>query len=188
MTDAYAQLLEGVLDELGRTLRAVSPVELQTFQETLLAAPRIFAVGRGRSGLYIRAFAMRLMHLGLMVHVVDDVTTPAIQNGDLLVIASGSGRTATLLQHANKAKGLGAKIALVTAFPNSPIGELADLTVHIPAPSVKDESTGQPASVQPMANLFEQSLALMLDMVAILLMRELGQSGEQMFARHANLE
>ncbi len=188
MTDSYPQLLEGVLDELARTLRAISPAELQAFRETILAAPRIFAAGRGRSGLYIRAFAMRLMHLGLPVHVVDDVTTPAIQNGDLLVIASGSGRTATLLQHSTKAKGLGAKIALVTAFSTSPIGEIADVIVQIPAPSVKDESTGQPASVQPMANLFEQSLALTLDMTAILLMRELGQSGEQMFARHANLE
>lgn len=188
MTDFYPQLLEGVLEELARTLRTVSADELQTFRETILAAPRIFTAGRGRSGLYIRAFAMRLMHLGLTAHVVDDVTTPAIQKGDLLVVASGSGRTATLLQHATKAKSLGAKLVLVTAFPSSPIGELADLTVHIPAPSVKDESTGQPASVQPMANLFEQSLSLTLDMTTILLMRDLGQSGEQMFARHANLE
>ena len=39
-----------------------------------------------------------------------------------------------------------------------------------------------------MANLFEQSLLLMLDVLTIQLMSDLNLTSEQMFTRHANLE
>ena len=61
--------------------------------DLVAAAPRVFVLGAGRSGLALRMTAMRLMHLGLDVHVVGEVTTPAIERGDLLVTASGSGTT-----------------------------------------------------------------------------------------------
>ena len=40
---------------------------------------------------------MRLMHLGLEVYVVGEVTTPAIATHDLFVTASGPGATAGIL-------------------------------------------------------------------------------------------
>src|SRR5205823_2201810 len=52
--------LEGVLDELGNAMRAVDPGELRALQERLGAARRVFVAGAGRSGLVVRAFAMRL--------------------------------------------------------------------------------------------------------------------------------
>ena len=52
----------------------------------------------------MRGFAMRLMHLGLQVYVVDDVTTPAIKTEDLLIIGSASGNTKSLVQYAGQAK------------------------------------------------------------------------------------
>jgi len=62
--------LETVLDELGETMRAVDPGGLRALEERLVAARRVFVAGAGRSGLVVRAFAMRLMHLGLHAHVV----------------------------------------------------------------------------------------------------------------------
>ena len=42
------------------------------------------------------AFAMRLMHLGFVVYVIGDVTTPSINEDDCLIAISGSGETRTV--------------------------------------------------------------------------------------------
>jgi 6-phospho-3-hexuloisomerase len=102
------------------------------------------------------------------------------------VIGSGSGGTPSLVQYASRAKALNARLALITTAPNSPIGQQADVVVRIEAASPK--VSGVRPSVQPMANLFEQSLLLLLDIVTIQLMHERGLTSEEMFRRHANLE
>jgi 6-phospho-3-hexuloisomerase len=185
---SYAEIAALVLDEIGGALRSVSPDQLEQFRQMVLEADRIFIDAKGRSGLQIRGFAMRLMHLGLKVHVVDDVTTPNIAQGDVLVIASGSGRTATLVHHAAKARAAGAKIALITAAGESPIAQQSDCVVLIAAPTPKADDVRDGVSAQPMANLFEQALGLLLDITTIQLMDALGMTSEVMFGRHANLE
>lgn len=177
-----------ILNEIGVTLETVDQNDLHVLRQRILSARRVFVSGKGRSGLCMRAFAMRLMHLGLTSFVVDDVTTPAIASGDLLILGSGSGRTPSLLQYATKAKAVGASLALITAVPASPLSSQTECVVRIPAPSVKATDAEQRASAQPMANLFEQCLWLLLDIITLQLMDELGSDGEQMFARHANLE
>lgn len=185
----HEQLLDRVFAELNATLRAISAGELQQFRRMVRAAPRVFVAGRGRSGLVMSGFAMRLMHLGLTAHVVGDMTTPAIAAGDLLVIGSGSGRTASLVQYALRAHELGAPIALFTTAERSPIGDCAAFTLRIPAPTPKLAETYDPAaSVLPMGSLFEHSLGLLLDIVVAGLIDEMGLTTAQMFARHANLE
>jgi 6-phospho-3-hexuloisomerase len=187
MTD-FHEWAEIVTSEIATALKSVSADEVAEFQREILGAKRVFIAGKGRSGLFMRAFAMRLMHLGLHVYVVDDVTTPAIAADDVLVLASGSGKTSSLVQFASKAKDIGATVVLVTAYPDSPVGHHADKVVQIPAPSVKVEGSSGVQSAQPMANLFEQALLLLLDISSLQLMKALGKTGEQMFARHANLE
>ena len=184
----YEDLVPALLDELDHALHSVAGDDVERLKQAILAAQHIFVCGKGRSGLHMRAFAMRLMHLGLPAFVVDDVTTPAIGAGDLLVIGSGSGHTASLVGYAQRAKSLGAQVALVTASLNSPLRTLADVIVRIEAASPKVDPAGQMRSFQPMANLFEQSLGLVLDMTTIVLMADLNKTEAQMFARHANLE
>jgi 6-phospho-3-hexuloisomerase len=181
--------LKTIVAELGQCLGAVSASEVDRAVTLLDGAPRVFLAGAGRSGLAIRAFAMRLMHLGLNVHLLGDTTTPAFTAADLLVIGSGSGRTASLLASAQKARQLGGKIVLVTIDPGSPIGQLADATVRVPAPSPKATDTaGALRSIQPMGSLFEQSLLLLLDAMIIELMTRRKLTSDTMFERHANLE
>src|SRR5436309_14014903 len=115
----YNELLAAVLAELESTLRSVNGDEVAALTQAILQARRSFVAGKGRSGLQMRAFAMRLMHLGLTVYVVDDVTTPAIVSTDLLVIGSGSGRTASLVEFAARAKSLGVRIGLITSADTS---------------------------------------------------------------------
>ena len=178
-----------VIEEIGSCLRRVSPASLKDAVSMISDTERVFLAGAGRSGLGIRGFAMRLMHLGKNAYVVGETTTPAISTTDLLVIGSGSGRTGSLLTMAQKAKEIGAKILLLTIDPNSPIGQLADHIVEIPASSPKvvgNATTGH--SIQPMGSLFEQSLFVLLDCLLLLLMKKANQTAEQMFSRHASLE
>jgi 6-phospho-3-hexuloisomerase len=48
--------------------------------------------------------AMRFMHLGYTVFIVGETNTPAILEGDLLLVASGSGTTSSVVSSAEKAK------------------------------------------------------------------------------------
>ncbi|MEZ4670246.1 MAG: 6-phospho-3-hexuloisomerase [Anaerolineae bacterium] len=184
----YYDLIMAVLDEVAFALHSVSDTQVATLRLAIHDASRVFIAGKGRSGLLARAFALRLMHLGLTIHVVDEVTTPAIMQGDLLILISGSGETASILQYSAQARSHGAKVALITAFPNSSIAQRSDIVVHIPAPSVKADVVNEVTSFQPMANMFEQSLMLLLDVITLQLMSDLGLTQEQLAARHANLE
>lgn len=184
----FRHIVDTMLAEAAETLHAVDPAELAALRRALVDAPRIFAAGKGRSGLHMRAFAMRLVHLGLAAHVVDEVTTPAIAAGDLLLVGSGSGRTASPVRYAQTAKGVGARVALITAAESSPLGDATDVTVHLAAPTPKIAGSDLSASIQPMGSRFEMSLGVLLDALVLLLMDDLGATADAMFARHANLE
>ena len=65
-----------VLGELERTLSMISPEESEQLAERIVAAKKILVAGAGRSGLAVKAFAMRLMHMGFDAHVVGETVTP----------------------------------------------------------------------------------------------------------------
>jgi 6-phospho-3-hexuloisomerase len=185
--ELIGKLLQAVHGELTAALAAVTDADLHSTHDMLTQARRIFVAGKGRTGLQMRGFAMRLMHCGLQVHVVDDVTTPAITSNDVLVIGSGSGRTPSLVGYAQRAKRESAPIVLITGAAQSPIEELAKFTVHIAAPSPK--TTAQPLQrTLPMGGLFELSLILFLESLIVEIMRSHNINEQEMFARHANLE
>jgi 6-phospho-3-hexuloisomerase len=184
----FQHIIATVLQEAADTLHAVDETRLVELRQALTDAPRIFVAGRGRSGLQMRAFAMRLMHLGLPVHIVDEVTTPAIESGDLLLIGSGSGQTESLVRFAQTASKIGADVALITATASSPIAAVADIIVRLPAPTPKASESDLSTSIQPMGSRFEASVGILSDALILLLMDDFETSAEQMFARHANLE
>ena len=177
-----------VLGELERTLTMISPEETDQLVERIVAAKKILVTGAGRSGLAVKAFAMRLMHMGFDAHVVGETVTPNFETTDLLLIGSGSGETGSLVQMARKAREIGGGIALVTIFPQSTIGQLADVYVRIPAPTPKVCTDTGWTSIQPMGSLFEQSLFIFLDLVILRLMDRVTKDSGSMFRRHANLE
>jgi len=183
------QIIITITREVEACLAAVSAGQLQQAVAAIDEAERVYVAGAGRSGFAMRAFAMRLMHLGRPTHFVGDATTPAINQHDLLVIGSGSGSTGTLQVMAKKAKRLGANILLVTIDTTSPIAALANVVIRIPAPSVKAKNAaGVVQSIQPMGSLFEQCLFLLGDTMICGLMDKHHIGADEMFERHANLE
>lgn len=177
-----------ILAELTSTLSEIDEQSSQALIDNILNAERVFVAGSGRSGLIMRGFAMRLMHLGFGAHVVGYVTTPAIRAGDLLVIGSASGATASLRTFAQTAQEQGARFALITAADKSPLASMADQVLAISAPTPKADIVSRTASVQPMASLFEQTMLILLDTLSLLIMDQLDLDDANAFLRHANLE
>ncbi|MGP5049245.1 6-phospho-3-hexuloisomerase [Glutamicibacter ardleyensis] len=175
-----------VHSEIEATVRGVKPQQVIELAAQLREAPRVFVAGAGRSGLALRMAAMRLMHLGLAVHVAGDATTPAIAEGDLLLVASGSGTTAGVVQSVRTAQRVGARIAAITTDPSSPIGSAAHVLVEVPAAGKTDH--GSSITRQYSGSLFEQALFLITELVFHTLWSADDATAQQLWQRHANLE
>ncbi|MCE2395409.1 6-phospho-3-hexuloisomerase [Candidatus Poribacteria bacterium] len=184
-TQAY---ISQILNELSETVGHICNDSAEKLADAILAAETIFVAGAGRSGLAMKSFAMRLMHMGFDTYVVGETVTPSITDKDVLLIGSGSGSTSSLVVSANKADAIGATICLITIDENAPIAQVAEVVLTIAAPSPKVNKDLGFRSVQPMGSLFEQSLLLTLEAIVLLLMRKTGKTTELMFTRHANLE
>jgi 6-phospho-3-hexuloisomerase len=146
----------------------------------LLEAPRIFVTGEGRSGFMARAFAMRLMHLGLDVYVIGETVTPPLHPGDLLVAISGSGTTETTVRHAERAT----HVLAVTSEADSPLARAATVVWHIPA-ATKYQRNG---TIQPLSSLFDQCTHIVLDVACLAVARARDVDNARAVAAHANTE
>ena len=155
--------------------------EMHAFTARIRAHQRIFVSASGRSGLMMRAFAMRLMQAGITVFIAGDPLTPAIGAGDLLVCASASGRTPSVCRNAETALQCGAELYVITACADSPLARIRkpDLLLRVPDKSCASDGPGQ-----LMGSLFEETLLLFTDLAAY----SLADDPDAMRRRHANLE
>lgn len=187
----FFEWMQCVFDETSTTLASVQEETVEEATAMILAAPRIFVLGLGRSGLILRMFAMRLMQIGLRAYVVGDATTPAIEVGDLLIVLSGSGRTETILLLTRKAREFGARVLAITTDPETPLAALADRSLILPAISPKvalSEGDAAARSRLPLADAFEQAASICFVCIGAMLAAQCGQDNVAMMQRHANLE
>ena len=172
--------------------------EVEKFIEEILRAKRIYVMGAGRSGLVAKAFAMRLMHLGLQSYVVGETITPAMRAGDVLIVFSGSGRTKTVADIAETAKEIGAHICLITSNTDSRIAKMSECVVEIEShrDALENDAAefeirqmvGDHKSFAPLGTLFETASMVFADAVISRLM-EITQTDEMALKnRHANIE
>ena len=181
----YKELAKIVVEENQKVLLDLDDREVEMLLDAIADAKCIQVFGMGRMKCAVRAFVMRLMHMGLDAHVVYDTTCPNLGPGDLL-IANAACTTIgyTVMQFAKKT---GAKVSAITANPNSKAAALCDFTVNLKG-QVHGGRDYEIASVQPMAALFEQAIFLFEDIIIQLLMKKLEITKEQMAKRHTNLD
>jgi 6-phospho-3-hexuloisomerase len=190
MSNTCAELSENavittILHELKHTADSISQSQLENLIKTILAHQRIFVYGKGRSGLMLKAFAMRLMQIGLVSYVVGETTTPSIRDDDLLMLASASGETSSVVLTAESARKRGADLLVITASRDSSLARLQNPDLIIKSGTKYSIST---ASVQPLGSLFEQSLLILFDAVILMMVRQGIASNSKMATRHASLE
>lgn len=176
-----------IIEELLAFVDYEKDEELDRLVDAILQAKSIFLSGAGRSGVAIRGFTNRLLHLGLSVNLVGEISCPRTKKGDLLIIGSGSGTTTSLVSLAKKAQKNGVTIALLTMDNESTIADLADVVVVLPgvSPKLKENNL---TSIQPMGSAFEQISFLTYDGIILELMERMGETGETMVERHTDLE
>jgi len=176
-----------ILGEVGEALARVDEQAVARLVEAILGARRVFIFGQGRTGYVTRAFAVRLMHLGLDVHFVGDTTTPPIKNTDICLVNSGTGETRFAYHVVMAARAAGARTATITAHPEARIGSLVDIVVHVPAPT-RGEQPAPEGWRQPLGSVFEQATLILLDAIVLILMQRLGRTPQSLLERHTNIE
>ncbi|MEH6407710.1 MAG: 6-phospho-3-hexuloisomerase, partial [Leeuwenhoekiella sp.] len=149
-----AQAMDTITKEHLKLVRHFDFDELASLVSPINKAHSIFLVGMGRTGLMMKAAAMRLMHLGFTAYVVGETTTPAIGEGDLLIAGSGSGTTASVIRSANTAIEKKATLICFTTDATSALAEIANFKVIIPAAQKKEHNSK--VSEQYAGSLFEQ--------------------------------
>lgn len=176
-----------ILEELTTTMSTLDSDRLETLTYQIAGKSKVFCCGLGRSGLVMKALAMRLKQMGMDSVVVGETTAPAFGEGDSLIVCTASGASPILKYYTGLAKENGGKVYVITGEQNSSIAELANELLLIPAPN-KDDPKNEILSIQPMGTLFEQSAALLCDALILHLMRHTGITGDDMRKSHANIE
>ena len=177
-----------ILEEILNILRNISDKKTNELIKIISSSKRLFIAGAGRTGLIMKAFAIRLMQMDIKVYVVGETTTPAIKASDTLLIGSGSEETKSLMVIAERAKKIGAKLALISMNLDSPIAKLVDTIVKISAKGSKSDISNLSGSNQLMCNLFEQSLLIYLDFLSLSLIAYKKIDKKILYDNHANLE
>ena len=179
----YVCLFENSIHE---TISELDINKIHCFTNNLLNHQRVFLLGRGRTGLIMDMFAMRLMHLGFQAYSIGKPTTPRVERTDLVVLASGSGETKGILIAAEKARDIGATIIVFSANENSSIYLAANENIQL---NQKESITQSFAKSKVLTGtLFEQALFILFECIIGLLMEETNQTYTDLSARHANFE
>lgn len=173
-------ILKDLRQGIDRVINQLQPKELAGFVELIKTSRRIYMAGEGRSGLVAKIFALRLVSLKKKTFVVGDIVTPPMLPNDLLIIVSGSGETASLLEIAKISKVLSVKVALITATRKSPIKQFAHYVFYIPSKLPKRQNTiyqlrelvGAPER-DPMHSLFEVCAHIFLEAVTVQLSKQI---------------
>jgi len=148
----------------------------------ILEADKIFLYGVGRSGLMAKAFAIRLVQLGLDVFFVGESNTPMVESNAVAIIISNTGQTMSVVQTANIVRRIGAKAIAITSDPHSKLAHAASTNIIIADRIPQNE---QMTHCAPLGTVFEQATAMLLDGLVPILMTRLGESNDSMRKRHA---
>ena len=139
----------------------------------------IICIGAGRMGFSIRAFAMRLSHLGLSAYFLGDTNVPRLAEGDLVLFNTSSGETGSLIYYSNVVSEAGVEVCAITSNPESTLAKAANHCVLLP----KLDS-----SVQLMKTFSEQISWIFFDLTSHRLISLLDLSVADVENNHSILE
>ena len=179
--------IDSILEETRLLLQSLSDDAVEDLISGIEAANAIFCSAQGRSGYVLRCFCMRLMHLGYRVYYCGETITPASGEGDMLVVLSGSGETASTLDSVQIARKRGAKIFGILGHLSTRIAPLADHSIHLPG-TTKLRRDSEPVSSQMAGSLFEQAAFIFLEAVVLALSKNREEAIDSELRLHAVIE
>lgn len=171
-------MFDYILKEIDECLSLTTKEHIEQIVELIKSKERIITIGAGRMGYSLKAFSMRLSHLGYNSFHIGDTNLPRIDKNDLIIIGSGSGETKTIVEYAKIAKSVNCSIVLVTHEPLSSIGIISNLI--IPIKKIKTR--------QIMKSVYEQSTYILYDFICSSLVNTFSLDIKWIESNHSILE
>ena len=173
-----------IIGEISDTFAQIDGAQVEMLIQKIRSAKKTFVIGAGRSKIMLEAFCMRLNHLGYNAFVAGNIPCPPAEKGDLVVAASGSGETPSVIAVLERLKKVGVDIFLFTASPNPIPKSTADTVLRIPTAYTLDGTGG--CSRQLMRTLFEQVVFIIGEAIIEKMSGDIPV--EQIIKRHTNVE
>ncbi len=172
-----------ILDEIDMMHDSLVKNDVESYIELLTeklssSSGDIIGLAAGRMGYALRAFIMRLNHMGFNASMIGDTNVPRVKQDSILFINSSSGETPSILLFAEQAKNEKGEIFLTTCNKKSSIGKLSNSIIQIPTIQ----------SVQLMKSPYEQFSMLLYDYIIYRLVETLGIDKEKISSNHSILE
>lgn len=189
----YRSIISVIESEIDEVLKSVDEQKLNDFVD-LLAKPNIKVMGysAGRMGFGLKAFLMRLNHLGIPAYWFGDNYIPPMNENDVFICCSNSGTTKSVanIMDIFKTKARG-KIVSFVGNDNSKMGLESDVTIKFKTcngglNSADDQTKIN--SVQPMTTLTEQSMFILFDAITMMLIDRLNIDIKDTKQFHSNIE
>ncbi|MGB9636378.1 MAG: 6-phospho-3-hexuloisomerase [Thermoplasmata archaeon] len=168
---------------LSRVKEILENGDLETINivvDKILNTRQIFVYGSGRSGIVGKAFAMRLVQMGLRAYFIGETITPIVEHGDLVIIISNKGETYSAIQTANIVRRVGGEVAVLTSNRQSKLALAANHVIEL-----KIEWDTKHKRFAPLGTLFEVSAFIFLDALVAEVMEKKNENEDTMRARHA---
>jgi len=159
--------IKRVISEINKCVGHFDTINGHTlphFLEVIERAHNIFLIGAGRMGYACRGFAMRLSHLGYKSFFISDSNTPRVTPNDLVIFGTSSGNTPSIRMMLDIAVSAEAMTACITANSNGYVSRHAGITLYM----------GEIQTGQFMKTVYEQSIQVVFDYIASLLIEERG--------------
>lgn len=159
--------------------------------------PKIFIGGAGRSGLVAKSYAMRLMQLGFNAYVFGESIIPPIEEGDILITISNSGKSSSIMHVFDDIKQDKIKILSVCGSTECDLARMSDAKIVINSLSdscLTAEDTERLNKINfntdelvLLGTAFEISAFIILDVLVVELMQSLGLKENNLKDMHDNL-
>jgi 6-phospho-3-hexuloisomerase len=161
-------------DEINIYVDALTDIILKQGKENI----NFIGLGAGRMGYALRAFIMRLSHMGYNACMIGDTSVPRVTKNTVLFINSSSGETPSIALYVEQAKVENGITFSTTCNPTSRIGINSDYLITLP---LIDSS-------QLMKSPYEQFSMLLYDYIVIKLMKSLALDSKEVSNNHSILE
>lgn len=189
----YSELVQCIQSEISEVLNSIDDRKLDKLID-LLSAQNVKVLGysAGRMGFGLKAFMMRLNHLGINAYWFGDNYIPPMNDNDVFICCSNSGTTKSVVNIMDifKSKAHG-KIVAFVGNENSKIGIESDLCIEFKTCNGglnSDDDQSKINSIQPMTTLTEQAMFILFDIVTMMLIDRLHIDITKTKEFHSNIE
>lgn len=176
----FQRAVEYIGTQVTLAIEELDPALVTRTVAAISRAPQVFVYGAGRSGIIARAFAMRLVQVGVTAYVIGESVTPIVRKGDLAVIFSNAGESQSSLQTANIVRREGAELIVVTSREGSKLSHAASFLLVL-----RFRESAERPGLAPLGTLFESGSLRLGDGLIAELMRVRNETEESLRRRHA---